>query len=272
MQLEPQQGAPLQPPQDPPEPPVLWVCPMDPDVRGKGPGKCAKCGMALEPGIRAPVEYPVSMQFNNGEIRLRVLHPETGKPVRRFQVVHEKLFHLFLVGQDLDYFAHEHPQLGSGGVFRFRPALPKPGLYRLLLDFYPEGGTPQMIPKTLITGPPGSTAKLERDLSVKRGGNLEVTLSTEPPEPIAAKKTLLFFSLTPADGLEQYLGAWGHLLAASDDLVDLIHAHPAIADGGPVVQFNVIFPREAVYRIWVQFQRQGKVTTAAFTVPVSHLK
>jgi hypothetical protein len=99
-----------------------------------------------------------------------------------------------------------------------------------------------------------------------------VELVTEPPEPLAGKKTLLFFRLDPADGLEQYLGAWGHLLAASDDLVDLIHSHPAIADGGPQVQFNLIFPREAVYRIWVQFQRQGVVNTAVFTVPVSRLK
>src|SRR5215204_7158766 len=26
-----------------------YTCPMDPDVRRKGPGACPKCGMALEP-------------------------------------------------------------------------------------------------------------------------------------------------------------------------------------------------------------------------------
>ena len=29
--------------------PVMYVCPMDPEVRQEGPGACPKCGMALEP-------------------------------------------------------------------------------------------------------------------------------------------------------------------------------------------------------------------------------
>src|SRR5215470_13781791 len=30
---------------------AAYVCPMDPEVRQKGPGVCPKCGMALEPEI-----------------------------------------------------------------------------------------------------------------------------------------------------------------------------------------------------------------------------
>ena len=29
--------------------PVIWTCPMHPDVRKASPGSCPKCGMALEP-------------------------------------------------------------------------------------------------------------------------------------------------------------------------------------------------------------------------------
>ena len=32
-----------------------YTCPMDPEVRQKGPGACPKCGMALEPVNVAPV-------------------------------------------------------------------------------------------------------------------------------------------------------------------------------------------------------------------------
>ena len=32
-----------------------YTCPMDPEVRQKGPGACPKCGMALEPVTVAPV-------------------------------------------------------------------------------------------------------------------------------------------------------------------------------------------------------------------------
>jgi Cu+-exporting ATPase len=42
-----------------------YTCPMDPEVRQKGPGTCPKCGMALEPETPAPlaerVEYVCPM-------------------------------------------------------------------------------------------------------------------------------------------------------------------------------------------------------------------
>ena len=82
---------------------------------------------------------------------------------------------------------------------------------------------------------------------------------------------MMFFNLDPADGVEPYLGAWGHLMAASADLIDMTHAHPAWEEGGANVQFNVIFPRPGLHRVWVQFQRQGIVNTVAFTVPVAAL-
>ena len=92
------------------------------------------------------------------------------------------------------------------------------------------------------------------------------------PDPIAGTKTMMFFKLNPAEGIEKYIGAWGHMLAASDDLIDLIHTHPFIADGGPDMQFNVYFPRPRTYRVWVQFQRKGVVNTAYFDIPVHELE
>jgi len=99
-----------------------------------------------------------------------------------------------------------------------------------------------------------------------------VQFSTVPPQPIAGISTQLHFKLTPGDGFEQYLGAWGHMLVASDDLIDMIHLHPFIADGSPEIQFNVVFPRpDHYYRVWVQFQRKGVVNTARFDVKAEDL-
>lgn len=267
--------------QDPPPPD--FVCPMDPDVRSKTPGKCPRCGMTLVPGIPDPIEYPVELTLSpkqvkpgaKAELSFRVVDPKTGKPVRDFQVVHEKLFHLFVVSQDLRFFIHDHPTLGTDAIFRLTSTFPESGLYRLVADFYPQGGTPQLVVKSIIIPGPClklATAALQPDLSAKHAENLDVSLNTEPPQPIAGMKTLMFFKLNPADGLEPYLGAWGHMLAASSDVIDLIHNHPFLADGGPQVQFNMIFPRPGVYRVWVQFQRKGIVNTATFDVPVSELK
>ena len=101
---------------------------------------------------------------------------------------------------------------------------------------------------------------------------MQVSLTSDPPQALVGQKTQLYFRLNPADGLEKYLGAWSHMLAGSDDLIDLIHTHPLIADGGPQVQFSLVFPRARTYRIWVQFQRKGVVNTAHFDVPVSELQ
>ena len=78
----------------------------------------------------------------------------------------------------------------------------------------------------------------------------------------------MFFKLNNGDGLQKYLGAWAHLLAASDDLIDMLHEHPANATGGPQMEFDLTLPRARTYRIWVQFERYGSVNTVAFNVPV----
>ena len=264
-------------------PPLDFICPMDPDVRAAQPQKCPRCGMTLQLGVPDSIEYPVQLTLKPRivlpnrpvELTFRVRHPKSNAPVKNFEIIHEKLFHLFIVSEKLDYFVHDHPAKVSGG-FRYRATFPSPGMYRLLSDFYPKGGTPQLIERTVLV--PGAAAfgasqpQLPADLSPKHGTNIDVELVTEPAVPIAGMKTLLFFRIKPADGLEQYLGAWGHMLTASDDLIDTIHNHPFLADGGPQIQFNQIFPRARTYRIWVQFQRLGVVNTVAFTIPVSALK
>jgi len=264
-----------------PAPPLDYVCPMDRDVRSAGPGKCPRCGMTLVLGIPDPLEYQLDLTLTPRmpkprepvALLFRVKDPKSGAPVTRFERVHEKFFHMFIVSQDLNFFLHDHPVMTEDGSFRYRGSLPPRGMYRLLADYYPTGGTPQLTVKTiLLPGGKFEPCHPTASLDAQHAENLDVSLTMEPAVPLAGLKTMLFFHVKPGEGLEQYLGAWGHMLAASDDLIDLIHTHPFLADGGPQIQFNVIFPRVRTYRIWVQFQRKGVVNTAVFTVPVSELK
>ena len=66
---------------------------------------------------------------------------------------------------------------------------------------------------------------LSRDYSAKDSVNMQVELRTDPPQVVAGLKTQLHFTVKPGDGLEKYLGAWGHMLAASDDLIDFRASH-----------------------------------------------
>ena len=260
---------------------------MDKDVRSDKPGFCSRCGMKLVLGVPEDVEYRLDLQTKprvlrvgeNVQLSFRITDPKTGQPVKHYEIVHEKLFHMFLVRDDLGYFLHDHPVPQSDGSFLFETVFAKPGMYRVVGDFYPSGGTPQLIARTLIVpGPPGAPLPLHEqpDLKPAMGANhctnMDVELTTDPPQPIAGMKTLLFFHVNPVEGFEKYIGAWAHMLAASDDLIDLIHDHPYIADGGPQLQFNIVFPRAHTYRLWVQFQRKGVINTAEFTIPVAELK
>jgi hypothetical protein len=271
-------------PATPPDPAagVVYMCPMDPDIRSHDPGSCRRCGMTLVAGIPEPVEFHVDLTVlpralqpeQAAVLNFRIHDPWKERPVANYNVVHERLFHAFIVSEDLTFFKHGHPTLVADGVFQYPIRFPKPGMYRILSDFYPAGATPQLTTQTvLVPGPsrPG-LAQLTRDYSAKRGTNMQVSLVTIPDGPTVGNRTQVRFTIDDASGLQQYLGAWGHLLAVSDDVVDMIHEHPSRTDGGSQVEFEVVFPRARTYRIWVQFQRYGTVNTVQFDVPVRLLE
>jgi hypothetical protein len=251
---------------------------MDKDIRAHAPGKCPRCGMTLVNSIPEPAEYHLDVTASpapaaGSPVRLtfEVTDPWKGNPVTKYSVIHEKLFHAFLVSEDLDFFRHVHPEWRDDvHAFTYDTTLPKPGMYRVLGDFYPEAATPQLLAQTLVVpGPSPPPARLTRDEAPKQAENMTVAITVSPETPVAGVSARVRFTLDPLDGHERLLGAWAHMLAASDDLIDLMHMHPTIADGQHEMQFDIVFPRPRVYRIWVQFQRNGVVNTARFDVPVT---
>lgn len=261
-----------------------FYCPMDADVRSEGPGFCPKCGMKLVEGVQDIAEYPVDLTAeplgppaaNLERLTFGVVEPNTRRPVRNFEVVHEKLYHVFVVSQDLTFFLHSHPERRPDEDFHLDVRFPKPGMYRVLSDFYPSGGTPQLITNTVMMTGDGFSlrpAHIQADMSPRQSENSRVELEVVPKHLIAGAKASLFFRVTPDEGIEPYLGAMAHMLAASSDLIDMMHNHPSQAVDGrsnafKELAFNMIFPRAGVYRVWVQFQRRGIVNTVQFDVPV----
>ena len=90
---------------------------------------------------------------------------------------------------------------------------------------------------------------------------------------VAGKEGRLTFTVTdaktgaPVTDLEPYLGAPAHMLIVRRDLSDAVHEHPEEQlAGGPTVSFHPVIPAAGDYKLWIQFQRQGRVFTFPFEV------
>ena len=160
---------------------TVFVCPMDPDVRSSQAGVCPRCGMKLASNIPDPVEYHMDLTttpralkpLEKARMEFFIHDPWKDRQVTKFQVVHEKLFHMFVVSQDLQFFLHNHPIYSPDGSFYYDIAFPKPGMYRVLGDFYPDGATPQLIAKTvLVPGTPPSAGHAHARLFHQAGRKL----------------------------------------------------------------------------------------------------
>ena len=261
----------------------FW-CPMHPDERSGARGKCGICGMAL---VRVPPAvfrtYPWTCarpQLTGALLRLSVTHPATPRRgsgqapvVRKFSIVHERPMHLFIVGDGLEYFAHEHPVPQRDGVFMLDVRLPRPGPYMAIAEFLPEGGTPQTFQQMFTTGEPFPRPTSPAiDTAPKIADGMRVSLDASQVKA-GDTKTLTFriedaASGAPATDLEPYLGASAHLLVVPVDLTEAIHGHPTEDVRGPSISFAPLVPRAGRYKIWIQFQRSGKVSTAAFVIEV----
>jgi hypothetical protein len=225
------------------------------------------------------IEYPLEISHSpelllpgkSATLTLRALDPLTNSTARQFEIVHEKLVHLFVVSENLEFFAHIHPVLQSDGSFTQVICPPYGGMYRLLADFYPAGSVPQLAVGTIFVSGESSKPHLAPALAPCTSVNTKALLRLEPEQALAGLETRLFLTLEPSTGMQLYLGAWAHMLAASEDLVDLLHLHPFLADGKGNMQFNIIFPRPGLYRVWTQIQRENTVNTLVFTIPVKAL-
>jgi hypothetical protein len=75
----------------------------------------------------------------------------------------------------------------------------------------------------------------------------------------------------PVTDLQPYLGAYGHLVALRDGDLAYLHVHPDGEPGdgrtrpGPGITFYATVPSAGSYGLFLDFQHQGVVRTAAFT-------
>lgn len=269
---------------------VKYQCPMDCE-KGKlydQPGSCPVCKMDLKPvaapDAAAPQTFKMSFTANPAA-------PAAGKPVKLtftpgivekpgeavpLDVVHEKKLHLILVSSDLSWFDHQHPEYNGTGLdldFTF----PKGGDYILYADYKPAGAGHQVekIPLA-VSGTPAKTVNYTAAKTAVSVDGYEVSIVPAggkwlPNQPMHITGTVKKGGkLLDVNAFENYLGAKAHVVVVGLDDKSYEHVHPNIQEGS--FDLHTQFSKPGIYRMWLQFQTDGKVHTADFVLKVEEDK
>ncbi|WP_067812539.1 hypothetical protein [Actinomadura kijaniata] len=210
------------------------------------------------------------------DFRFTVNGPD-GKPVTAYETLHGKKLHLIVARRDLSGFQHLHPTLlegqAGGGVWSIPLTLPDAGTYRFFTDVKPQGAKRQLTLGTDVVAPGGQKPKpLPEPGRTARVDGYEVTLNGDLVPGRSSKLTLsVRKDGRPVTDLEPYLEAYGHLVALRSGDLAYLHVHPDGEPGdgrtrpGPDITFYAEVPSTGTYRLYLDFQHEGKVRTAEFT-------
>ncbi|HUI68520.1 MAG TPA: CopD family protein [Nitrospirota bacterium] len=225
------------------------------------------------------------------------LEDQQGRPVEGLTVHHERILHAIIIGEDLNVFAHIHPEdLGpvteemvSTATFPLHFTFPKAGAYLVGLDFALPDGLYSKSASLSVAGQPTMRAPMVDTSREKGFGEYHVSLMTSSKSIEAGPETLLRFLITkngrPVTDLGPFLGAPMHLAVVRTDLTQFIHAH-GVTPGdshmhaeqmhvkpselyGPEIDAFIVFPVKGVYKIFCQVKHQDKVLLFDFMVKVN---
>ena len=223
-------------------------------------------GLAVaQDGLRLVVESPELRRGRVETLRFRIVD-ERGAAVRDFDVEHEKRMHLILARRDLSGFQHLHPTLAADGTWSAQVRLDAAGSYRLFADFSHDRTARTLAADLRVDGAADLRALPAPRSTAAGDGGYDVRLDAGGARP--GREADLSFTIT-RDGApvrtEPYLGAGGHLVALREGDLAFLHVHP-MDDG---VRFAATFPTAGRYRLFLQFQHEGRVHTVAFTQEVA---
>lgn len=226
----------------------------------------AKLTVANTINSKAPVPLVIDIQDKNGKV------------INQFHQFQEKLMHLIVVSDNLQSFNHIHPQYKGNGHFEVAANFPQPGSYTLFSDYKPAGQKEQVsVLKAQAPGKNLNSTKIDLNRN-KTIADTKINFSTSQTTVKADEEVHLIFKLQnpasdrPIADLQPYLGEKGHLviLRQSSPLkaTDYIHAHAMKSTPPGEVHFMTSFPQPGNYKLWGQFNRNGKIVTADFWVNV----
>ncbi|MFM9943986.1 MAG: heavy metal-binding domain-containing protein [Bacteroidia bacterium] len=262
----------------------IFACPMHPEVTGKEGDKCPKCGMDLEHNDNAGKSdgntYKMAFTSNPATIEagkqtvLSLTPKIEGKEKEQvpLDVEHEKKIHFIMVSNDLGWFDHQHPEYNATGSYDLPYTFQSGGNYILFADYKPTGGAHQVEKITVnVNGSPSKTSKWTESRIVSKvdGYVVKFINGNEMKSGIMGHINISIEkdgkSIKP-DELEKYLGANAHIVMIGEEDKEYLHVHPE-AEEFPIHAHTMV-SKPGIYRMWVQFQTNGKVHTADFVIIV----
>ena len=209
----------------------------------RGPGATDEHDLKLELA-------PSSLRAGKtGELGFKVLGPD-GEPISEFEVEHTKQIHLIAVSEDLEHFAHVHPEVSADGTWRAALKPPAPGDYRVIADVRHEGRQMALTGDVSVEGGPVASGQPAADA---RFVEQEVTAA----EPVALE-------FKAPGRTEPYLGAAGHLVIMSEKDLEYVHVHPEQDE----LSFSTTFPKAGKYVMFLEYKRDGDVQLSRFPLTV----
>jgi hypothetical protein len=226
-------------------------------------------------GFRAePVALPA--RRGRGIVSLRIVGPHG--PVTDFRRVHLKPLHMYLLRDDLAGYQHLHPEVADG-IWSAPVAITDGGAYRVYTEFVPldrpTGDEPTVLGVPFVIAGDTTMVPVPAPAAVSRSGPFLVRRLDGTADLASGTPTALEFQVTRAGKqvtLQPYLGAYAHLSNFEVRTQGLKHLHPlpTSAAGGPpadgVLAFHAAFAERGDKRMFLQFQVDGVVHQAAFTV------
>ncbi|WP_109209585.1 MULTISPECIES: heavy metal-binding domain-containing protein [Microbacterium] len=235
----------------------------------------ATAGVSLSGGgyVLSPIVAPVSTA-EAGELSFQIL-TDAGEPLTEFTVAHEKDLHLIVVRSDGSGFRHVHPTLDERtGTWSLPWQWHAAGTYRVYADFTPadRDAEPLTLSRTVeVAGDFQPTVAVPTRTAQVDGYTVSIA-----GELTAGSMSDLTISVSrdgePVTTLEPYLGAFGHLVALREGDLAYLHVHaegdePQPGDtSGPEIAFMAEAPTPGRYLLYLDFQVDGQVRTAAFVL------
>jgi len=231
--------------------------------------KSFKAEMSVPSEIRQEQIFPITI----------LIKDEKERNVTRFETFQEKLMHLIIVSDDLEFFRHLHPDYKADGSFLTETSFPDAGEYTLFSDYKPENSGEQIsVLKLRIKGTARPLTVPDTKKTEIIVGDVKVSMDVSPKTVKTNEETTVAFDLkmvsddSPVKGLHPFLGEKAHLVVIRKSEIlnvnDYIHAH-AMKEGEPsLIKFKTQFPSAGIYKLWCQFNYKNEVVTADFWINV----